>query len=169
MFVHDFFLLQANWKKPFNPKYTEPRDFYVDPDTVIKVPTMFQIGMFENGRDDQRRCTILKMPYQGHADAYFILPDRGQMERVVSSLSNEAVQAWKRILYKRWIVSDFGAEPLSWTTPGELGGWTFEGQGLTSSNSWSEQKCLLDCTCALLNVLLVVGFTYTEFPLSFHD
>ncbi|XP_015267760.1 PREDICTED: alpha-1-antitrypsin-like [Gekko japonicus] len=95
-----FFYMKANWKKPFNPKYTEPRDFYIDPNTVIKVPMMFQMGMFESGRDDQRACTILKMPYQGHADAYFILPDKGEMDRVVSSLSNEAVQAWKRILHK---------------------------------------------------------------------
>uniref|UniRef100_A0ACB8G5R7 Uncharacterized protein n=1 Tax=Sphaerodactylus townsendi TaxID=933632 RepID=A0ACB8G5R7_9SAUR len=90
----------GNWKKPFNPKYTELREFYVDPYTVMKVPTMFQMGMFENGRDDQRACTILKMPYEGHADAYIILPDKGQMDRVVRSLSNEAVQAWKRILHK---------------------------------------------------------------------
>ncbi|KAL8168999.1 UNVERIFIED_CONTAM: hypothetical protein K2H54_031110 [Gekko kuhli] len=61
---------------------------------------MFQMGMFEHGRDEQRACKILKMPYQGHADAYFILPDKGRMDRVVSSLSNEAVQAWKRILHK---------------------------------------------------------------------
>ncbi|XP_048342381.1 serpin A12-like [Sphaerodactylus townsendi] len=95
-----FFYMKGNWKKPFNPKYTELREFYVDPYTVMKVPTMFQMGMFENGRDDQRACTILKMPYEGHADAYIILPDKGQMDRVVRSLSNEAVQAWKRILHK---------------------------------------------------------------------
>ncbi|XP_077175131.1 alpha-1-antitrypsin-like [Paroedura picta] len=95
-----YFYMKANWKKPFDPKYTEPREFYVDPYTVIKVPTMFQMGRFESGRDDQRACTILKMPYQGHADAYFILPDKGKMDRVVSSLSNEAVQAWKRILHR---------------------------------------------------------------------
>ncbi|XP_060117879.1 serpin A12-like [Heteronotia binoei] len=95
-----FFYMKANWKKPFNPKYTVPHEFYVDPHTAIKVPMMFQMGMFEYGRDDQRACTILKMPYQGHADAYFILPDKGEMDRVISSLSNEAVQSWKTILQR---------------------------------------------------------------------
>nr|XP_056707742.1 alpha-1-antitrypsin-like [Euleptes europaea] len=95
-----FFYMKANWKKPFNPKYTEQREFYVDPYTVIKVPTMFQMGMFENGRDEQRACTILKMPYEGHADAYIILPDKGEMDRVVRSLSNDAVRAWKSILQR---------------------------------------------------------------------
>ncbi|XP_054828146.1 serpin A12-like isoform X2 [Eublepharis macularius] len=95
-----YFYIKAKWKKPFNPKYTVLREFYVDPYTVVKVPTMFQMGMFENGRDDQRACTVLKMPYEGHADAYFILPDKGEMDRVIRSLSNEAVQAWKRILFK---------------------------------------------------------------------
>uniref|UniRef100_A0A8C6VC70 Thyroxine-binding globulin n=1 Tax=Naja naja TaxID=35670 RepID=A0A8C6VC70_NAJNA len=61
----------------------------------LKVPMMFQMGMFEIGRDDEKFCMILKMPYEGHTAAYFILPDKGQLERVASSLSCGVLQKWK--------------------------------------------------------------------------
>ncbi|KAH0620390.1 hypothetical protein JD844_020798 [Phrynosoma platyrhinos] len=84
-----YMYLKAKWKKPFNPKYTEAHNFYVDPYTVVKVPMMFQMGMFEAGHDDERSCTVVKMPYEGAAAAYFILPDKGQVEKVARSLSSD--------------------------------------------------------------------------------
>ncbi|KAM6467364.1 alpha-1-antitrypsin-like [Liasis olivaceus] len=96
-----YIYMEAKWKKPFNPKYTEEHNFYVNPYVVVKVPMMFQMGMFELGRDDERFCTILKMPYEGHIAAYFILPDKGQLERVASSLSCGVLRTWKSILSKR--------------------------------------------------------------------
>uniref|UniRef100_A0A8D0C664 Thyroxine-binding globulin n=1 Tax=Salvator merianae TaxID=96440 RepID=A0A8D0C664_SALMN len=79
-----YIYMKAKWKKPFNPKHTEAHDFYVDPYTVVKVPMMFQMGMFEIGHDDERSCTVLKLPYDGQGAAYFILPDKGQMDRVAT-------------------------------------------------------------------------------------
>ncbi|KAJ6661844.1 hypothetical protein lerEdw1_013015 [Lerista edwardsae] len=93
-----YIYLKAPWKKPFNPKYTELRDFYVDPYSKVKVPMMYQIGMFETARDDARSCTVLKMPYEGHAAAYFILPDEGKLEQVVRSMSSEALESWRKML-----------------------------------------------------------------------
>ncbi|XP_016846249.1 alpha-1-antitrypsin [Anolis carolinensis] len=95
-----YMYLKAKWKKPFNPKYTEMQNFYIDSYNVVKVPMMFQMGMFEAGRDDERSCTVLKMPYEGHAAAYFILPDKGQLDKVARSLSCGALRAWKKILTK---------------------------------------------------------------------
>lgn len=69
--------------------------------TVVKVPMRFQMGMFETGHDDETLCTILKMPCEGHTVAHFILPDKGQLERVASSLSRGVLQKWKSILSKR--------------------------------------------------------------------
>uniref|UniRef100_A0A8D0CCR0 Thyroxine-binding globulin n=1 Tax=Salvator merianae TaxID=96440 RepID=A0A8D0CCR0_SALMN len=74
-----YIYMKAKWKKPFNPKHTEAHDFYVDPYTV-------------------RSCTVLKLPYDGQGAAYFILPDKGQMDRVATSLSIGALQSWKGIL-----------------------------------------------------------------------
>ncbi|XP_034962582.1 serpin A12 [Zootoca vivipara] len=93
-----YIYMKAKWQKPFDPKYTTEQNFYVDPYTVVKVPMMFQMGMFETGYDNERLCTILKLPYKGHATSYFILPDKGQMERVAASLSCGALRTWKRIL-----------------------------------------------------------------------
>ncbi|XP_070787635.1 alpha-1-antitrypsin-like [Pituophis catenifer annectens] len=95
-----YIYMKAKWKKPFNPKYTEKHNFYVNTNTVVKVPMMFQMGMFEIGRDDEKFCTILKMPYEGHTAAYFILPDKGQLESVASSLSRGVLQKWKNTLVK---------------------------------------------------------------------
>ncbi|KAF7251976.1 Alpha-1-antitrypsin [Varanus komodoensis] len=100
-----YIYMKAKWEKPFNPEYTELRDFYVDPYTVVKVPMMIQTGMFEHGYDKERSCTVLKLPYKGHASAYFILPDQGKMEKVSRSLSCEALQTWKRILSKGCVAS----------------------------------------------------------------
>nr|XP_028562873.1 LOW QUALITY PROTEIN: serpin A12-like [Podarcis muralis] len=93
-----YIYMKAKWKKPFDPKYTTEQNFYVDPYTIVKVPMMFQMGMFETGYDNERLCTVLKLPYKGHAASYFILPDKGQMERVANSLSCGALRTWKRIL-----------------------------------------------------------------------
>ncbi|XP_070589684.1 LOW QUALITY PROTEIN: serpin A12-like [Erythrolamprus reginae] len=90
-----YIYMKVKWKKPFNPKYTKEDNFYVNSYTVVKVPMMFQSGMFEIGRDDEKFCTILKMPYEGDTVAYFILPDKGQLERVASSLSCKVLQKWK--------------------------------------------------------------------------
>ncbi|XP_063149812.1 serpin A12-like [Candoia aspera] len=95
-----YIYMKAKWKKPFNPKFTKEHNFYVNPYVVVKVPMMFQMGMFEIGRDDERFCSILKIPYEGHTAAYFILPDKGQLERVASSLSCGVLQTWKSMLSK---------------------------------------------------------------------
>uniref|UniRef100_A0A8D2KSG8 Thyroxine-binding globulin n=1 Tax=Varanus komodoensis TaxID=61221 RepID=A0A8D2KSG8_VARKO len=102
-----YIYMKAKWEKPFNPEYTELRDFYVDPYTVVKVPMMIQTGMFEHGYDKERSCTVLKLPYKGHASAYFILPDQGKMEKVSRSLDHLAQHSLKDIMYTMGVIDVF--------------------------------------------------------------
>uniref|UniRef100_A0A7M4EPX8 Thyroxine-binding globulin n=1 Tax=Crocodylus porosus TaxID=8502 RepID=A0A7M4EPX8_CROPO len=72
----------SGWEKQFDHKYTKERDFFVDKNTVIKVPMMFQMRMFKYGYDKQLSSTVLQMDYKGGATAFFVLPDRGQMQKL---------------------------------------------------------------------------------------
>uniref|UniRef100_A0A7M4ES79 Thyroxine-binding globulin n=1 Tax=Crocodylus porosus TaxID=8502 RepID=A0A7M4ES79_CROPO len=76
------------------------RDFFVDKNTVIKVPMMFQMRMFKYGYDKQLSSTVLQMDYKGGATAFFVLPDRGQMQKLEKGLSCQVLFKWRKLVSK---------------------------------------------------------------------
>ncbi|XP_019408007.1 PREDICTED: alpha-1-antiproteinase-like [Crocodylus porosus] len=95
-----FIYFKAGWEKQFDHKYTKERDFFVDKNTVIKVPMMFQMRMFKYGYDKQLSSTVLQMDYKGGATAFFVLPDRGQMQKLEKGLSCQVLFKWRKLVSK---------------------------------------------------------------------
>ncbi|XP_006025540.1 alpha-1-antitrypsin-like protein CM55-MM [Alligator sinensis] len=96
-----YIYFKAGWEKQFDPKYTKQRDFFVDKNTVIKVPMMFRMGMFKYGYDRQLSSTVVQMDYKGGATAFFVLPDRGQMQKLERGLSCQVLFKWRKLVSKR--------------------------------------------------------------------
>ena len=96
------FFLSALWEKPFVLSLTTPQDFYVDENTVVKVPMMLQDT--EDHwylHDKYLPCSVLRMDYKGNAMALFILPNRGKMKQVEEVLTPEILKRWMSLLQKR--------------------------------------------------------------------
>lgn len=77
-------------------------DFYVDENTVVKVPMMLQDEQEHWYIEDRRvPCTVLRMDYRGDAMAFFILPNWGKMSEVEQVLSPGMLKRWNRLLQNR--------------------------------------------------------------------
>ncbi|KFW10852.1 Alpha-1-antiproteinase F, partial [Eurypyga helias] len=95
-----YIYFNAEWEKPFDPKYTKKHKFFVDGNKAVEVPMMFGMGLFKHGYDDQLSSTVVQMDYKGGASAFFILPDKGRMKKLEKKLSCERMSRWKTLVSK---------------------------------------------------------------------
>ncbi|NWY91215.1 A1AF antiproteinase, partial [Loxia curvirostra] len=96
-----YIYFNAEWEKPFDPKYTKMTKFFVDGIKAVEVPMMFGIGLFKHGYDQQLSSTVVQMDYKGGASAFFILPDGGRMRKLEKRLSCEHLSRWSTLVTKR--------------------------------------------------------------------
>lgn len=103
MVLVNYIFFRGLWKKPFPFSRVSTSDFYVDKNTVVKVPMMLQ-DQQEHWYIEDRRvpCTVLRMDYRGDAVAFFILPNRGKMNEVEQVLSPGMLMRWNRLLQNRF-------------------------------------------------------------------
>ncbi|XP_075387749.1 serpin A12 [Tenrec ecaudatus] len=101
MLLVNYIYFRARWKHEFDPKQTREEDFMLGQNKSVKVPMMFQGGMFKVGYDDQLSCTVLEMPYQEDFTAIFILPDAGKVETVEKALLTKVMLKWKEMITER--------------------------------------------------------------------
>uniref|UniRef100_A0A8C8RWW1 Thyroxine-binding globulin n=1 Tax=Pelusios castaneus TaxID=367368 RepID=A0A8C8RWW1_9SAUR len=94
----NYIYLKATWNKTFNPKYTKDGDFFVNGNTVVKVPMMFRMGICKHAYDGQLSSTVVQMDYKERGTAYFILPDEGQMRKLETGLSCESLSRWRKLV-----------------------------------------------------------------------
>ncbi|NXA80262.1 A1AT antiproteinase, partial [Thryothorus ludovicianus] len=95
-----YIYFNAEWEKPFDPKYTRMSNFFVDGSKTVQVPMMFGMGLFNHGYDEQLSSTVVQMDYKGGASAFFVLPDRGRMRKLEKRLSCEHLSRWRTLVTK---------------------------------------------------------------------
>ncbi|XP_064316219.1 serpin A3-1 [Phalacrocorax carbo] len=95
-----YIYFNAEWEKPFDPKYTKKNKFFVDGNKAVEVPMMFGMGLFKHGYDEQLSSTVVQMDYKGGASAFFILPDPGKMGKLEKRLSCERMSRWRSLVSK---------------------------------------------------------------------
>ncbi|XP_039568768.1 alpha-1-antiproteinase-like [Passer montanus] len=95
-----YIYFNAEWEKPFDPKYTKMSKFFVDGTKAVEVPMMFGMGLFKHGYDEQLSSNVVQMDYKGGASAFFILPDRGRMRKLEKRLSCEHLSRWTTLVTK---------------------------------------------------------------------
>ncbi|NXC41688.1 A1AT2 antiproteinase, partial [Penelope pileata] len=94
MLLVSFVFFRGSWEKPFKPEDTEEREFFVDAETSVKVPMMYQTGTFDLYFDEQLSCTVVRLHYNGSATAFLVLPAKGKMKQLEKTLVKETVQEW---------------------------------------------------------------------------
>ncbi|CAN0110315.1 unnamed protein product [Bubo scandiacus] len=95
-----YIYFNAEWEKPFDPKYTKKNKFFVNGNKAVEVPMMFGMGQFKHGYDEQLSSTVVQMDYKGGASAFFILPDQGRMRKLEKRLSCERMSRWRTVVSK---------------------------------------------------------------------
>ncbi|XP_010002066.1 PREDICTED: alpha-1-antiproteinase F-like [Chaetura pelagica] len=95
-----YIYFNAQWEKPFDPKYTKKSKFFVNGKKAVEVPMMFGMGMFKNGYDKDLSSTVVQMDYKGGASAFFVLPDQGKMRQLEKRLSCERMSRWRTLVSK---------------------------------------------------------------------
>ncbi|XP_054018158.1 alpha-1-antiproteinase F [Dryobates pubescens] len=95
-----YIYFNAEWEKPFDPKYTKKNKFFVGGRKTVEVPMMFGMGLFKHGYDEQLSSTVVQMDYKGGASAFFVLPDRGRMKKLENRLSCERMARWRTLVSK---------------------------------------------------------------------
>ncbi|NWS51487.1 A1AF antiproteinase, partial [Chunga burmeisteri] len=95
-----YIYFNAEWEKPFDPKYTKKAKFFVDGIKPVEVPMMFGMGLFKHGYDEQLSSTVVQLDYKGGASAFFILPDQGRMRKLEKRLSCERMSRWSTLVSK---------------------------------------------------------------------
>ncbi|XP_042548614.1 alpha-1-antiproteinase-like [Dipodomys spectabilis] len=88
----NYILFKGKWEKPFNPEQTREGDFHVDEATVVKVPMMYRMGMFQVHYCSELSSWVLLMDYQGNATAIFFLPDQGKMPHLEATLTTSIIR-----------------------------------------------------------------------------
>lgn len=101
-FGFSLFLVPSGlWEKPLHTSGISTQDFYVDENTVVKVPMMRQVQKHGYLEDSNVPCKVLRMDYRGDAMAFFILPNPGKMNEVEKVLSPGMLTKWHRLLQNR--------------------------------------------------------------------
>ncbi|MEC7838928.1 MAG: serpin family protein [Chlamydiota bacterium] len=98
--VNAIYLL-ADWKIPFNSRFTRDCEFYVDEDTSITTPMMYEKGYFNYYSNDD--FSMIELPYK-EADSkvrslsmYIYLPHDGKnLSDIEAKLSSKNLSSWLR-------------------------------------------------------------------------
>ncbi|CAN8215505.1 unnamed protein product [Coccothraustes coccothraustes] len=103
MVLINYVFFRGDWEKPFKAEHTEEREFFVDAETTVKVPMMFQMGRFDFYFDEELSCTVVRLHYNGSATAFLVLPEKGEMKRLEQTLDKETIQKWSDHLFQRFM------------------------------------------------------------------
>ncbi|CAI5764479.1 SERPIN domain-containing protein [Podarcis lilfordi] len=98
MVLVNYIYFKDEWENPFVPKNTGKGDFFVDAKTTVKVNMMKKTDYFRHVRDESLSCWVIELPYKGGAVAWFILPDKGKLEKVEDGLKGETLSKWRKSL-----------------------------------------------------------------------
>lgn len=74
IFLENSFYFNAEWLKPFNKRYTDYRDFYVDGKKKKKVKSMVQTGKFHFRFLDEFNATSIELPFKDDSAMVILLP-----------------------------------------------------------------------------------------------
>ncbi|KAM4853792.1 uncharacterized protein RHO17_016833 [Thomomys bottae] len=97
----NYIFFKAKWETGFSIKNTQEQDFYVTPETTVRVAMMNREDQFDYFLDQNLACKVVGVPYQGNATALFVLPNPGKMEQLENGLNGNTLKKWLRMFTKR--------------------------------------------------------------------
>ncbi|XP_044087261.1 corticosteroid-binding globulin-like [Neovison vison] len=94
----NYIFFKGTWEQSFNPESTREENFYVNETTVVRVPMMVQLGPVKYFQDPVLSCQLVQLEYTGNETVFFVLPEEGKMDTVITALSRDTIQRWSESL-----------------------------------------------------------------------
>ncbi|XP_036171673.1 putative serpin A13 [Myotis myotis] len=94
-------LLRAGWVRPFDPRATSLKKFFVDEHRAVQVPMMRQKARHRFLHDPELQCTVLQMEHAAGATTFFVFPQRGGLRQLEDALLPETLIKWDSQLRTR--------------------------------------------------------------------
>ncbi|EPQ01468.1 Putative serpin A13 [Myotis brandtii] len=113
-------LLRAGWARPFDPRATSLKKFFVDEHRAVQVPMMRQKARHRLLHDPELQCTVLQMEHAASATTFFVFPQRGRLGQLEDSLLPETLIKWDSQLRTRELDFYFPKFSISSTARLEL-------------------------------------------------
>ncbi|KAG9468465.1 alpha-1-antitrypsin-like protein GS55-MS [Eleutherodactylus coqui] len=95
---------KGSWEHSFNVNHTREGDFYVDKDTVVKVPMMTRRGEYLMAVLPEVGCALVDIPYKGNASAIIVLPEKGKLHEVEKAFQKVSLATWAKEMRPREIL-----------------------------------------------------------------
>ncbi|MBW3013092.1 serpin family protein [Candidatus Woesearchaeota archaeon] len=95
---------KGTWVKQFDKKDTMDEDFYVNPETTVKVPMMRQTGeeaKFNYAETEDLQ--MLELPYDGEELSMLILLPKEDLKAIDDSLTPEKISSIRKMLHEQQI------------------------------------------------------------------
>nr|KAF6267218.1 hypothetical protein mMyoMyo1_017280 [Myotis myotis] len=91
----------AGWVRPFDPRATSLKKFFVDEHRAVQVPMMRQKARHRFLHDPELQCTVLQMEHAAGATTFFVFPQRGGLRQLEDALLPETLIKWDSQLRTR--------------------------------------------------------------------
>lgn len=69
--------------------------------TLVKVPMMFRSGEIKYFNDQELSCQLVQLDYVGNGTVFFVLPEEGKVDMVITALSRDTIKRWYNSLTSR--------------------------------------------------------------------
>nr|XP_009688050.1 PREDICTED: protein Z-dependent protease inhibitor isoform X1 [Struthio camelus australis]XP_009688051.1 PREDICTED: protein Z-dependent protease inhibitor isoform X1 [Struthio camelus australis] len=104
----DYIFFKGKWLYPFNAKFTEIETFHINKYRSVQVPMMFKSDKVTSTFDENLRCNVIKLPYQGKAHMLVAIPEKeADYISLEDHLTTELVEAWLRSMKTRKVDISF--------------------------------------------------------------
>lgn len=90
----NYIFFKGTWAHPFYLESTREENFYVNETTLVKVPMMFRSGEIKYLSDQELPCQLVQLDYMGNGTVFFVLPEEGKVDLVITALSRDTIQRW---------------------------------------------------------------------------
>ncbi|MFT7810543.1 alpha-1-antitrypsin homolog [Arapaima gigas] len=94
MMLINYIYFRGKWIKPFEDELTTKAEFHVDDTTTVSVDMMMRIGRYAYYYDNDNHTAVVKIPYHGNASMIVVLPNKGKMEEIESSINKDYLKRW---------------------------------------------------------------------------
>lgn len=93
---------KGSWKNQFNPKSTVEHPFYINNETSVKIPMMYQEEKFKYDNNTELNAQILEMAYEGNeASMVIVLPNEiDGLDQVLRKLADgfDLIAVWEKLI-----------------------------------------------------------------------
>nr|DBA14439.1 TPA: hypothetical protein GDO54_005411 [Pyxicephalus adspersus] len=90
----DYSVFQAKWESQFDIEDTEERNFTVNENKTVSVPTMRRQGLYRTFKDKEMKSYVVEVPYTCSTVLLIIVPELGNLHSFGTKLTPEMIKEY---------------------------------------------------------------------------